>query len=72
VLEVEPKARMFMRLVGNAFNYNVLGARAFRMLTQVVDACQCYRFSYSRLEQAVALFDALEAPGSNPDGKTKQ
>ena len=70
VLEVEAKARMFMRLVGNAFNYNVLGARAFRMLTQVMDVCQCYRFSYSRLEEAVALFDTLEAPGSGPDGKT--
>jgi len=59
VLEEESKARMFMLLVRNAFNYNVLGVRAFHRLNQVMAACQCYRLTYSRLDQAVGIFNAL-------------
>jgi HprK-related kinase A len=58
-LEPMPKARTFMRLVESAFNYNVHGREGFRTLTRLVDNADCYQFSYSRLEDAVRVFDRL-------------
>lgn len=50
-----------LHLLEHAFNYSVLGLEGFRRLTRLMDAVQCYDFRYSRLEQAVAWFDALAA-----------
>ena len=58
MLEPMPKARAFMDLVGCAFNYNVHGRQGFAALTRLVDTADCYAFSYGRLEDAVAIFDA--------------
>ncbi len=63
-LQKESRARMLMELVDNAFNYSVVGARAFQTLCGLMDACDCYRFEYQDLEQALAVFDALPAPGA--------
>jgi HprK-related kinase A len=56
-----PKGKACMHLVDNAFNYNVHGRRGFHVLTDLVDRSGCYEFSYSRLGDAVALFDELAA-----------
>lgn len=53
------KARAFMQVADNAFNYPVLGARGFETLGRLIDACDCHEFSYSSLPEAVALFERL-------------
>jgi HprK-related kinase A len=40
------KATAFMQLVDSAFNYSYHGRRGFEVLTQLVMASQCYRFTY--------------------------
>ena len=54
-----PRARAFMDLAQNAFNYSLLGEAGFTALAQLVNGCDCYRFSYGDLEAAVALFAGL-------------
>lgn len=62
VLTPLPRARALMRLVENAFNYNVHGARGFEDLAALVDRCDAYEFVYSNLEDAAALFARLPPP----------
>ena len=56
-----PRARAFMELAQNAFNYNLLGEAGFTVLAGLVDGCECYRFSYGNLDEAVATFAGLAA-----------
>ncbi len=58
-LEPEGRAPMLMALVDNAFNYSVVGEAGFSRLVELIDDCECYRFEYGELSQAVATFDAL-------------
>ena len=53
------KARAFMQLVDNSFNYNVHGRRGFETLAALIERCDCHEFSYSRLGDAMAIFDRL-------------
>jgi HprK-related kinase A len=55
------KAQAVVRLVENAFNINVHGVRGFERLADLVDGCECFEFRYSRLDEAVTLFDSLAA-----------
>lgn len=57
-----PRARAFMRLAENAFNYSVLGAAGFRTMGNVIDGCAGFDFRYSSLDEAIELFAALEPP----------
>lgn len=61
VPSMEPlsKAAAFLRVADNAFNYATLGRHAFTTLGRVIDGCDCYEFTYSRLDDAVAAFAAL-------------
>lgn len=54
-----PKDLAFMQCAGNAFNYDVLGAVGFRTLSALVDACDCYAFTYCNLVDAVSRFQEL-------------
>ena len=56
-----PRARgdSMLELGRNAFNYSILGVRGFAVLADVVGQSDCYDFEYSRLDDAVAVFDAL-------------
>ena len=56
-----PRARAFMELAQNAFNYNLLGEAGFTVLARLVAGCECYRFSYGNLDEAVATFAGLTA-----------
>jgi hypothetical protein len=58
-LEALPKARAFMQVADNSFNYQVLGARGFAALGGLIDASDAYTFRYSSLPQAMALFERL-------------
>ncbi len=53
------KERAFLKFAGNSFNYELIGERGFTMVSDLIDACDCYLFQYSDLEQAVACLDAL-------------
>ncbi len=53
------KGNAFMRLVDSAFNYSVLGQAGFEAVARVVDAADCYEFSYSRLTDAASVFEEL-------------
>ncbi len=54
-------AEAFMRLAGNAFNYDLLGAAGFDTLGRLTDAAPAHEFTYSSLDEALALFDRLAA-----------
>ena len=57
------RARAFMRVAENAFNYSLTGARGFHALGDVIDGCASFDFTYSDLDEAIARFDAMaEAP----------
>lgn len=53
------RARGFMALVDNAFNYHVHGRSGFATFAGLIDRCACHEFSYSSLPEAVTLFDRL-------------
>jgi HprK-related kinase A len=61
-LQPVPKARAFMQLVDNAFNYDVHGRQGFKILARVIDQCDCYEFTYSSLDDAAAVFARLAEP----------
>lgn len=61
-LEPIPRARAFFRVADNAFNYSHMGARGFTTLAHAIDGCAAYDFRYSQLDEAMAVFAALEAP----------
>lgn len=60
------KSRGFMRVADNAFNYSTLGEKGFNALAAVIDEVQCYDFTYSVLNEAIAAFDQLQPTGFNP------
>ena len=61
-LEPIARARAFMRVAENAFNYSHLGAAGFLALSGAIARCASYDFRYSDLDEAIAVFDALERP----------
>ncbi len=54
-----PRARAFMRVAENAFNFSLNGVRGFEALGGVIDACDSFEFTYSKLDEAIALFDRM-------------
>ena len=56
------KARAFMQVAENAFNYSLLAATGFEALSRLVDASACYQFTYSVLDDAIDFFDSLSPP----------
>jgi HprK-related kinase A len=53
------RADAFMRLAVHAFNYEVLGERAFRMVGELVRRCPCHVLRYGNLGEAHAALDSL-------------
>lgn len=73
-LQYRRKGQTLLQLAENTFNYNVLGARGFKLLANLVDRCECYDFGYSRLDEAVGIFAALleearDAGSRDEDGR---
>lgn len=58
-LTPESKSRALVLAADNSFNYSVLGRQGFLTLADLIDRCECYRFTYSRLEDAIHCFDEL-------------
>lgn len=59
ILETVPQSRTFMRVADNSFNYSLLGVAGFNTMARLIDTCQCYDFTYSNLDDAVAIFANL-------------
>lgn len=60
-LEPLSRARAFMALVDNAFNYEVHGRKGFAALAALIDRSRAFTFRYGNLADAVSAFDALAA-----------
>ena len=58
-LQPWPKARAFMHMANNAFNYSLHGAAGFQALARLVDRSVCREFTYGDLDEATALFAAF-------------
>lgn len=55
------KADAFIHAATHGFNYSLLGRLGFELCADLVDACECWDFEYSRLEDALAVFEELVA-----------
>jgi len=55
------KSTAMMQMVQHAINYDIHGARGFSITADLVDACDCLRFTYSSFDDAIAAFDDLAA-----------
>jgi HprK-related kinase A len=53
------KTVTFSRLADGLVNYTVLGSAGFSLLTNLIDELDCYEFTYSDLNEAIAWFDRL-------------
>lgn len=54
-----PKARAFLRAASDAFNYQILGAQAFRTLAAMIDRCGCFELAYADLTVALQVIEDL-------------
>ena len=50
-----------MHLAGHAFNYSLLGRQGFDLNAGLIDACDCWDFEYSQLDEALRSFEGLVA-----------
>lgn len=53
------RARTFMLIAEQSFNYSIQGQRGFEAVGQLVDQSPCYQFTYSQLDDALRVFDDL-------------
>ena len=53
------KARAFMEIAEQSFNFNIHGKTGFDILNATISNCDCYDFRYSNLDEAIELFDQL-------------
>lgn len=60
-LTPRPKADAFMHLATHAFNYSLLGRMGFELNAALIDACDCWDFEYSNLDEALRVFEELAA-----------
>lgn len=59
LLEEKSPAETFMLIAEQAFNYDVHGTRGFDAVGKLLDRCETFQFTYSRLDDAVNTFDKL-------------
>lgn len=60
-LDPLPKAQAHLLLADQAFNYDIHGVDGFEATADLVDGAACWAFTYSRLDDAVRVFDDLAA-----------
>lgn len=56
------KAQGLMQLAENSFNYSLHGKHGFETLGKLIEQVDCYHFTYSKLDDAIAIFAELPAP----------
>ena len=57
ILTPRGKANTFIHFAQNAFNYSILGHLGFQATKLLIEQFDCYDFEYSRLEDAIEVFD---------------
>jgi HprK-related kinase A len=60
-LEPIPKSQAFLMVATNSFNYEVLDETAFRLVSEMVQNCDCFTLAYSDLNEAMGALDELIA-----------
>ena len=53
------KADAFIHAATHGFNYSLLGRLGFELNAALIDTCDCWDFEYSRLEDALTVFEEL-------------
>ena len=53
------RARAFMAMVDNAYNYNLHGRAGFAAIADLIDRSACSEFTYNSLPEAVMAFNQL-------------
>ena len=53
------KSRAFMKLCGNSFNYEILGATAFETVSMIIRQSDCYVLRYADLDDALETITRL-------------
>lgn len=56
------RARAFMQLADNAFNFSLLGADGFTALATVIERSDAFTFRYGVIDEAIAAFADLRRP----------
>lgn len=56
-----PRGEAFIQAADQSFNYSLLGREGFEAMGRLVEHCDCLRFHYGELEEAVQVFDRLAA-----------
>ncbi|MCA9249164.1 MAG: HprK-related kinase A, partial [Planctomycetales bacterium] len=59
------KGAMMMQLIPHAFNYYMLGQRGFQALGELVDRCECFRFTYGDLDAGITALRQLSESHDN-------
>ena len=59
LLTPRSKVQTFTHFAENAFNYSILGELGFDVVDRLIRQCDCYDFEYSRLDDALEVFDWL-------------
>jgi len=58
-LEEISRARMLMHVAHNSFNYTLLAESGFDAISNMINQCDCYSFTYNDLNDAIKIFDQL-------------
>ena len=53
-------ARTFALIAEQSFNYDLLGLDGFNAIGSLLDQCRCAKFTYSDLDEAMALFQEID------------
>lgn len=59
LLTPRSKVQTFTHFAENAFNYSILGELGFDVVGRLIRQCDCFDFEYSRLDDALEVFDWL-------------
>ena len=57
-----PKAEAFLRLNENSMNYTMLGEAGFDVMSDTVERCNIFEFTYGDLNEAVETIQSLAPP----------
>jgi HprK-related kinase A len=60
------KATAFLKLAGNAFNYEVVGERGFRAVASIIRRCESYVLRYGDLAEAHGAIDEIMSKAARP------
>ncbi|MGV6807551.1 MAG: HprK-related kinase A [bacterium] len=53
------KGYSVLKIADNSFNYNILGVKGFRVMSQLVDQMRCFDLQYANMAEAISLINEL-------------